>query len=123
MQTTVFVYGTLIRGQRNNRLLSEAEYIGEAELNDYAMYDLVYFPGIKAESGSKVKGELYEVDETTLEALDRLEGDGYLYVRQKVKAHMGGVTILAFTYVYNQEVDPKDRIPYENQPYKGMQEL
>ena len=123
MQTLVFVYGTLIRGQRNNRLLIESDYLGQAELNDFAMYDLFYFPGIKADPGSKVKGELYNVDESTLETLDRLEGDGYLYVRQKVKAQKDGASISAFTYVYNQEVDPKDRIPYENQPYKGMQEL
>jgi gamma-glutamylcyclotransferase (GGCT)/AIG2-like uncharacterized protein YtfP len=123
MQTPVFVYGTLIRGQRNNRLLSESEFLGQAELNDYAMYDLFYFPGIKANPGSKVKGELYMVDESTLEALDKLEGDGYLYVRQKVKVLLDGTSVPTFTYVYNQEVDPKDLIPYENQPYKGMQEL
>jgi len=123
MQTPVFVYGTLIRGQRNNRLLSESEFLGQAELSDYAMYDLLYFPGIKANPGSKVKGELYKVDESTLEALDKLEGDGYLYVRQKVKVLLDGASVPAFTYVYNQEVDSKDLIPYENQPYKGMQEL
>ena len=49
----VFVYGTLMRGERAARMLSEGIYKGEYVLNDYAMYDLGPFPGIKEKPGEK----------------------------------------------------------------------
>ena len=123
MASIVFVYGTLIRGQRNHRLLADSVFIGSAELDGFAMYDLDYFPGIQPEEGSRVKGELFKVDEWTLSALDRLEGEGYLYVRQEVTVNQSGTPVQALAYVYNKPVDPKRRIPFEEQPYKGRSEL
>lgn len=123
MSSVVFVYGTLIRGQRNHRLLADSDFIGAAELEGFAMYDLDYFPGIQPEAGSRVKGELFRVDEWTLSALDRLEGEGYLYVRQEVIVFQDTTPIRALTYVYNKPVDPAKRIPYEEQPYQGLPEL
>ena len=36
----VFVYGTLMKNQRNHGYLEDAIYIGDGVLNGYQMYDL-----------------------------------------------------------------------------------
>ena len=42
----VFVYGTLMRGQRAHHMLQDSEYAGVYSLQDYAMYHLGRYPGI-----------------------------------------------------------------------------
>ena len=63
-----------------------AEFICKAITNDslFQMISLGGFPGII--SGDKrIEGEIYEVDDRTLAALDRLEGNGTFYQRIKIK--------------------------------------
>ncbi len=55
----VFVYGTLMRGERANAYLQNADFEGEAALRDYAMYDLGSYPGIIVAAGEAVIGELF----------------------------------------------------------------
>jgi gamma-glutamylcyclotransferase (GGCT)/AIG2-like uncharacterized protein YtfP len=70
----VFVYGTLKKGIHNHRLLTHAKFIG------YAITDQGYrlvaggFPIVLEGGNFAVKGEVYEVDDATLERLDQLEG-------------------------------------------------
>ena len=97
----VFVYGTLMRGERANGYLHCAEYVGEAALRDYAMYDLGSYPGIVAVAGEAVIGELYRVDDDTLKRMDEYEGEGTLYHRNTVRVSMAdGTAADAFAYVY-----------------------
>ena len=82
----IFVYGTLMQGERNHRhYMSEALFEGDYYLNDYAIYELEGFPGIVPLRNNQVIGELYRVKAEHLEELDRLEGEGTLYKRQKVQ--------------------------------------
>jgi gamma-glutamylcyclotransferase (GGCT)/AIG2-like uncharacterized protein YtfP len=95
--TRVFVYGSLMTGLHNNRLLREggARLVGPATIpaGRYAMVSLCGFPGLvdahwrEQGAASPIVGEVWEVDAMTLVRLDRLEGveDGF-YRRDWVPA-------------------------------------
>ena len=115
----LFVYGTLLKGEANHDVyLSDAKPLGQAVLNRYALYDLGSFPGICLSDSDSVKGEVYEVSDDTIRCLNRLEGEGSLYLLKKVTvANNCGDRIDAYTYVYNHEVRQEDKIPFECQPW------
>lgn len=100
----VFVYGTLMKGERANHLLSNCEFGGRCLLRDYAMYDLGSYPGIRPCSGESVLGELYFASANIVAQLDEYEGEGALYRRTPVQVHMGGNSFAVEAYVYNQSV-------------------
>ncbi|MEL1135043.1 gamma-glutamylcyclotransferase [Desulfitobacterium sp. THU1] len=116
----VFVYGTLMRGQRNHKnYLSQSEFIGCGEITGFAMYAVSSFPGIVPENGEKVKGEVYQVDQDTLRRLDSLEGEGSLYLRKPVDVLVEGKLLQAWIYVWNQEVKGMPKLDYGVQPWPG----
>lgn len=63
------------------------------------MISLGAFPGIIPNPGqfTPVCGEVYEVDEKTLKALDRLEGHPHMYERTLVKLEDG---MEVWVYIY-----------------------
>jgi gamma-glutamylcyclotransferase (GGCT)/AIG2-like uncharacterized protein YtfP len=80
----LFVYGSLKRGGRHHEQLAGARFLGLAEtepgyrlepLGEYLA--LVRVAGPSPVDGS-VAGELFEVDESRLVALDTFEGDAYI---------------------------------------------
>ena len=78
----IFVYGTLMKGGSNfARFLSNAEFLGKYTAEDFALYDLGAYPGVVYGKGDKVKGELYKINGDILKNIDRLEGQGSLYLR------------------------------------------
>lgn len=83
----VFVYGTLMQGFGNHRLLEagRARYIGRAATKPrYTLVDLGHFPGMLEGGKTSVRGEVFEVDAQTLAKLDRLEGHPRFYRRKPV---------------------------------------
>lgn len=88
----MFVYGSLKRGFSHSRLMDRATYIGE--FRTLRRYPLVvagkslspYLLDIP-EKGSRVKGEVYAVDDALLADLDHLErvGSGSRYTRRVTK--------------------------------------
>jgi gamma-glutamylcyclotransferase (GGCT)/AIG2-like uncharacterized protein YtfP len=82
----VFVYGSLMYGHGNHHLLMDNTFIGDylTASDNYYMYSLGGYPGVTKGGAGKVLGELYEVDDTTLESLDMLEGNGSFYTRELV---------------------------------------
>lgn len=84
----IFVYGTLKTGYGNNRLLQSSEYCGQdiTSSADFKMISLSSFPGVvHTENGFHISGELYRVNDKTLQSLDRLESNGSFYKRELVK--------------------------------------
>jgi gamma-glutamylaminecyclotransferase len=78
----VFVYGTLLAGEPNHRLLQTASFEGPARTADgFALFDLGAFPGMVRSETGVVHGEVYRIDDRTLAALDRLEGHPDFYER------------------------------------------
>src|SRR5207245_7763908 len=83
----VFGYGTRRRGHGNHSLLEMSKFIGEAAtLRNYWMITNGVFPVVldvvPADFGLPplaVAGEIYHVDDATLERLDRLERKGRSY--------------------------------------------
>jgi gamma-glutamylcyclotransferase (GGCT)/AIG2-like uncharacterized protein YtfP len=90
MAKLVFVYGSLKRGYWNNRLLATSRFLAEAITveDNFVMYDGA-FPYVATGGISKIKGELFEVDnEETLRNLDRLEGVPTHYIRKETKFYV-----------------------------------
>ena len=84
-RTTLFVYGSLLRGERNHSLLAGARFLREtATSTGFALVDLGDYPGMVKAARGAVAGELYEVDGETLRALDELEGHPRLYWRTEI---------------------------------------
>jgi gamma-glutamylcyclotransferase (GGCT)/AIG2-like uncharacterized protein YtfP len=93
----VFVYGTLLKGFGNHRILEESPttlFIGSGTIRAklYTQHWAYPFITLSSVNTDRVKGEIYEVDYYTLCSLDRLEGfdprrhDNH-YNRVKVVVH------------------------------------
>jgi len=104
----VFVYGTLMQGQRAADMLYDSVYAGKFLLKDYGMYNLGAYPGIRPMNGENVYGELYYINETTRQQLDYYEGNGSLYNRTIVSVCNEHFTLEAEAYVYLGNVDRRD---------------
>jgi gamma-glutamylcyclotransferase (GGCT)/AIG2-like uncharacterized protein YtfP len=82
MQRTLFVYGTLMQGERHHDVLGNAEFLGRARtLPEYDLVLVDYFPALLPAGQTAVEGELYRVEQTALEALDVLEEVPDYYLR------------------------------------------
>lgn len=96
----VFVYGSLLSGLRLNPCLQTSKFISKDSISGYSLYDLGSFPGIVRGTG-KVVGEVYEISLDVLKELDRVEQNGYLYIRSLIKTD-GGKEV--FVYEMNNEI-------------------
>ena len=95
----VFVYGTLRRG--GPRSMSErfpgSKFIADAEVCG-SLYDLGAHPGLLLDqSSSTVTGEVYEVDDALLKALDDFEASSH-YRREQVEISLGGCRRACWVY-------------------------
>ena len=116
----IFVYGTLLKGRKNyNAFLAPEEPVMRGEIEGFVMYEVGGFPGI-VEGKGKVKGEVYRVTSRQMKEIDRLEGEGRLYIKKRVTVHgYRNEEVQAYVYVYNYDVKNLELIPYEAQPYKN----
>ena len=79
------------------------------------MYDLGSYPGIIDGEG-QVIGEIYEINQVTLNELDKAEGyspeepKGSKYIRKEVKIVSTEVDDTVIAYFYNQQVEESGRI-------------
>lgn len=86
----VFVYGTLLAGERNHHLLDRSQLVASTKTRPvYTLHDLGLFPGLVAGGAHAVVGEVYEIDEPTLARLDRLEGHPDFYCRASISLDNG----------------------------------
>lgn len=88
----VMVYGTLKKGFGNHYLLKDSEYLGPATTAG-TMYSLGAFPAVSLGGEAVVHGEVYSVDATTLQRLDKLEGFPGWYNREVVDTPYGEAMI------------------------------
>lgn len=105
MKHTIFVYGTLKKGFSNHRLLEGAEFAGNAKtLEKFSLYESGIPYVFKDETVSHIYGELYQLDELTLENIDGLEGHPDWYRRKEVDVLTeNGETITAWLYFYPEK--------------------
>ena len=84
--TKVFVYGTLRRGEYNNSFLETATYEGTHYTEpEYELRDFGHFPGLMLDGATSVRGEVYTVNDRTLEELDYHEGHPTFYCRMPIR--------------------------------------
>lgn len=100
----VFVYGTLMKGQRAHHMLCGARYAGKCKLHAHAMFHLGRYPGIVRMEGETVWGELYYVNQEMLRTMDEYEEEGSLYLRREVEVELQSGTVRAQAYIYNRDV-------------------
>jgi gamma-glutamylcyclotransferase (GGCT)/AIG2-like uncharacterized protein YtfP len=101
MPHLVFVYGTLLRGEVNHRLLAGARFLGAHRSEPcLTLYRLGAYPGAVRGGRTAVSGELYRVDSATLRLLDRLEDYPRLYTRGTLGTPEG----VAWIYLYRGRV-------------------
>lgn len=117
----VFVYGTLLSGHRNHYYLKNSRFVGVGEVKGLALFDVTeHYPGVVQEEDSAVLGEVYEVDSATLKALDRLEGNGSLYQREKFSVMIKGKAVLeVWIYLWLRPVAGA-RVPFDKQPWRKV---
>lgn len=99
MPHKVAVYGTLREGFGNNILLQDSEKLGQSVLpNDLTMYTSGCLPFVHRDydESNRVVVDVYEVDDTTLARLDRLESHPAWYKREQVEVDGHG---MAWTYL------------------------
>ena len=104
----LFVYGTLKKGYHNNYLLKNSEYMGKA-ITTGKMYNVGKFPAVT--SGKDIiKGELYKIDQFTLNNIDYLEGYNKdniiesLYIRKEISVIHNRKIIKAYGYIWNSSI-------------------
>ena len=114
-ENLVFVYGSLKQGYHNHDVIAfdfdnharnkGYDYLGKTKTVDkFTMYDMGSFPAISFdENGKHVTGELYAVDDATLDLIDVLEGYPDHYDRKEVE--LEGIEVKAWIYFYKEPED------------------
>jgi gamma-glutamylaminecyclotransferase len=99
-QHLVFVYGTLRQVQSNHKLLGDAHCYGTGSTREmYAMYVSGGYPYvISTEARYPIVGELYAVDDATLDTLDKMEGHPRYYTRREIVVDVEGMEYSAWMY-------------------------
>jgi gamma-glutamylcyclotransferase (GGCT)/AIG2-like uncharacterized protein YtfP len=102
----VFVYGTLKKGGALHGQLGDDAVLVDAEacLQGYTLYQHSFsgVPMMVKEREKHVEGELYALDWKNVTHLDRIEGEGRLYMRHKVTMCNG---LQAWAYVWTHDVN------------------
>jgi gamma-glutamylcyclotransferase (GGCT)/AIG2-like uncharacterized protein YtfP len=106
----LFVYGTLKRGGSRHWILQDFPFLGRAKAKGFALYDLGPYPAMVCGDGV-VYGEVYEVPEEAIQALDWVEGVPVLYRRELIEVVFeDGLSLKACAYIYNGSVKGFPRI-------------
>ena len=97
----VFVYGTLLAGERNAHWARDAHRENASAVG--TIYDTGYgFPAFTREGATVVKGELLTVDDEGFRSMDRLEGCPRLYRRERIQVSTAAGNATAWVYIMNQ---------------------
>lgn len=123
MSEKIFVYGTLMSDQSNHFYLNKegVKFLGKGKVDGFGLYNVTpYYPGVIKEKSESVLGEVYEVPEECLREIDRLEGNGSLYLREKTSAVLedGSKVEDCWIYIWLHKVRPETKVPLEWQPWQ-----
>jgi gamma-glutamylcyclotransferase (GGCT)/AIG2-like uncharacterized protein YtfP len=97
----VFVYGTLLAGERNAAWARNARR--HPAWTRGTIYDTGYgFPAYVRDGETRIVGELLAVDDEGFRSMDRLEGYPRLYRREKIDVYPEcGGRVCAWVYIMN----------------------
>ena len=123
----VFVYGTLIAGERN------AHWAGNARRQKAWTLGTIHdtgcrFPAFVKRGRTHVKGEVLTVNDDGFKSMDRLEGYPHLYRREQIQVHLvGGGNVLAWVYIMNNlrkdapVIESGDWVAYRKAGYRNAE--
>jgi gamma-glutamylaminecyclotransferase len=95
----LFVYGTLLAGEKYHHLLGDADCHGSAETEPaYELVDLGEYPALVSGGAVAAHGEIYEISEQTMAELDVLEDVPHLYQRGPIRL-ADGRTVETYLYI------------------------
>ena len=104
-QHVVFVYGTLRIGQEFHDFMGgRTPRFTAYTLPEFDLVSLGSYPAILPDGQTSVKGEVYEVDDPTLGALDELEEHPQVYTRKLITVTHDGQSSQVWAYLL-----PRDR--------------
>ena len=124
MQNQLFVYGTLRQNYGNHGFLKNAQFLGEAKtLDKFVMHCRGSIPFVsESQAISHIVGEVYEVDDNNLAAIDQLEGcypkrddsgefeSSSWYTRKQVAIQFGGDNDAIYIWMYFNEQETQHPI-------------
>lgn len=121
MSHKVFVYGTLMQGEAHHNFLANAKLLAEQAWVKGTLFETDdYFPAL-IEGDETVYGELYEVSDSELAALDELEEyfmdpNRDLYERKSLEVGTDGGRHVAYGYllVKPRRAMLQGKIPHQN---------
>jgi gamma-glutamylcyclotransferase (GGCT)/AIG2-like uncharacterized protein YtfP len=114
---SLFVYGTLKQGGRNNGLIAEATPLGSAiTVEDYTLFIVKNKPVVTKRPVTKIKGEVYSVTDVMLTLVDRFQGHPRINKRELVQVKLeDGSAIEAWLYFHVQPL--RDSVLIESGEY------
>ena len=116
-QRTVFVYGTLMKGEVNHHYLESSEYLKRGVIEGYEMYDVGSYPAVMPADGL-ITGELYRVPVSDMASIDMLEGEGTIYGKKcEIADDADGNSTICYLYVYLRNVEGLEKIPSWGREY------
>jgi len=108
LNSLVFVYGTLRRGEVNHYYLTHAQFCGpHVTQPHYKMFSLGAYPAVVGRGPDSIQGEVYRVNSRTMHDLDSLEGYPRIYKRKLISTPWGR----AWIYLYRNGLQGRRRIP------------
>lgn len=105
--TRLFVYGTLKRGHRLHSHLAGQTCLGEGQTTvGFRLLKCGWYPAlVESEPGLAIRGEVWEVDDETLQRLDVVEEvSSGLYERRQISLQPPFDDAPAIAYLYLQDV-------------------
>jgi gamma-glutamylcyclotransferase (GGCT)/AIG2-like uncharacterized protein YtfP len=89
----LFVYGTLLSGEANHGRLQAARRVGVRRTEPrYTLLNLGEYPALIEGGSTSVVGELYDLEDGLLPAIDSFEGHPSLYRRTAIRL-LGGEAV------------------------------
>ncbi|MCO7263387.1 gamma-glutamylcyclotransferase family protein [Dickeya zeae] len=101
----IIVYGSLRRKQGNSHWMTNAQWLGDHQLEGYELYDLGHYPAAVAGEG-EIYCEVYRISSSILTELDELKRGGGAYQRELIATPYGS----AWIYLYQRPVTDLRRI-------------
>ena len=90
----LFVYGTLLQGERRHNMMARARLIGETRTAArFTLHDLGRCPAMTAGGATAVCGLLYEADGPTMIAIDAYECHPRFFRRQTIELEDGSMAV------------------------------
>ena len=116
---TVFVYGTLKPGGRNNHIVKNSIYLGIGFSEPgWELYSHEAFPAaVPTKEFTGIKGVLFQVNQEVFNRLDQLEGYPRLYDRKEILTlSYAGTERKAFIYFMKEKPESMRKMKISRYP-------